>query len=149
MKQIIKKFIKQIISEEIEEEKKKFTENIRKDLYKKQKDIDCRFGIDGLEDILEGMSSDERQDFYSQATQVFNNPSFKKICDYVYVNNWDYALKNAKSKDELAFYRGVVSGSDVLYSAFKKYDNIYKENIKKQKEIVENDKENEQKEFYY
>jgi hypothetical protein len=84
------------------------------------------------EDLFENLSENDKKNFLSNCSLIFNNPFFKKICDEMGTQAILYSVKETRTLDELSYGRGKIHGIATIYEELMKYDSLYQETIRKE-----------------
>lgn len=90
------------------------------------------------EDPVDKMTENEKKEFVSQCSVIFNNPSFKVVCDEAGTREILYTAKEAVTAEDLAYGRGKIHGIAMIFELFAGYDSIHKEYTKREEEFDKN-----------
>lgn len=105
---------------------------------KKQTKKDLEIICFQQEDLVDKMTENEKKEFVSQCSIIFNNKSFKKVCDEVGTREILYTAKEAVTTEDLAYGRGKIHGIAMIYEMFMGYDSIHKQYIEKKEGFDKN-----------
>jgi hypothetical protein len=90
------------------------------------------------EPLFKSLAENEKEEFLSQCSTIFNNKVFKQVCDELGTQAILHCVQNSVDERDLAFNRGTVHGVSGLYQTMEGYNSQHQDIIKRKEEYDPN-----------
>lgn len=87
------------------------------------------------EPLFDSLAENEKEEFLSQCSTIFNNKVFKQVCDELGTQAIIFTAKEAVTENDLAYGRGTVHGVAGLIEIMEGYNSQHQDNIKRKEEF--------------
>ena len=98
-------------------------------------------GITVNTSLIDEMSHEERIDFCEKANDVFKNPSFKRVIDFLISLQVDTTVKRAANMEEVLFGRATINGLSLVREEFERLANLAEEERDKPRKMSKEEKQ--------
>lgn len=88
---------------------------------------DNKIYLGGERSYFESINEADRANFLMNCSAIFNNPSFKKVYEFLINDSVVWMAREAQDMNQLCVGRGTISGLDLFYNKMLGFSSEYEE----------------------